>query len=146
MSAHGRLQPARDAAKEWLPAATLRALFDAGIEYDQIAMLNEAVTNWQPNRSTVLLKRRAMGYDDRNTRRDDLLPWRVTVQDNAHRFWMMLAAESKRRAGEELSREDQSFVRSLDRLVGTDKVITYSPGSGWALANRLPSDEDIIRP
>jgi hypothetical protein len=44
-------------AGDWMPAAKLRSLFDAGLDYDDIAVINKRITGWQPDRSTVLLKR-----------------------------------------------------------------------------------------
>jgi hypothetical protein len=135
--------------KNWMSTAKLRALFELGWTYDEIAEANERETSWRPDRSTVAVKREALGFPARYSRHTELLPWNVLPEHNDHRFRRMLQAESRRRQGGELSYEDRSFVGVLTNLLfGRGEiplVVGYDQRIGWYLADRTDGDEDIIR-
>lgn len=133
----------------WMTEAKLRALFSAGLTYDEIAEANERSENWRPSRSAVMRKYEAMGMPPRRASHRDLLPWRVKPEHNGSLLRHMLQAESRARAGENLSGTDRKLTARLHELLfgrGTLMVVTYHPEVGFALVLREDTDEDIVRP
>lgn len=132
----------------WMSTGKLRAYARAGRTLDEIAELNERDTGWRPSRSTVSKKLYALGEEPRHVSRRDLIPWNIRPEHVNSRFRLMLQAESRRRAGYELSNTDSKYVDQLDELLmgrGTPLVIGYSEKIGFFLTDRKETDRDIIR-
>lgn len=133
----------------WMTTAKLRALFNAGLTYDEIAEANERSEGWRPNRATVKRKYEAMGMPPRKASHRDLIPW--TGLEPEHKDSVlrhMLQAESRYRQGKKLSDTDRKLTSRLHELLfgrGTLMVVGYDPRIGFYTAPREDSDEDIIR-
>lgn len=131
-----------------MATAKLRALFSAGLTYDEIAEANERSEGWKPTRSGVAKKLERMGFPPRHLSHIDLVPWDVRPEHNQERLRYMLQAESRKRQGAELSEPDLVLVSMLhDLLFGRGKllVVGYHPDIGFYLADRSDEDADIIR-
>lgn len=132
----------------WMADAKLRALFHAGLTYDEIAEANERSEGWRPSRSGVKRKYERMGMPPRRHSSQDLIPWRISQQHHDARMRHMLQAESRKRAGAKLSDTDRKLVAMLhDLCFGRGKllVVGYDSELGFYLAEREDSDDDIIR-
>lgn len=132
----------------WMATAKLRALFRAGVEYEDIAGINEKNTGWRPHKSVVSRKRDAMGEPPRRLRHDDLIPWRIRPEHNNAEMRHMLQAESRRRAGQPQSDKDKILTSLLyNRLFdrGRQMVVGYHPDLGFYTIDRADDDTDIIR-
>lgn len=132
----------------WMSTAKLRALFNAGLTYDEIAEANERSTGWRPTRSGVARKYERLGYPPRHASHTDLIPWRISPEHNKSRIRYMLQAESRKRQGAELSESDRVLVGLLQDLLfgrGRFLVVGYDPKIGFYLTDRSDDDEDIIR-
>lgn len=131
-----------------MSTAKLRALFAAGLTYDEVAEANFRSEGWRPDRSVVKRKYEAMGMPPRNPSHRDLLPWRIKPEHNDSIYRHMLQAESRKRQHRQLSDSDR---RLLDRMQeelygrGQIKVIGYHPDVGFFTARREDWDEDIVR-
>ena len=131
-----------------MATAKLRALFSAGLTYDEIAEANERSTGWRPTRSGVAKKFERLDFPPRHLSHVDLLPWDVRPEHNQARLRYMLQAESRKRQGVELSEPDLVLVSMLhDLLFGRGKllVVGYHPEVGFFLVDREDDDADIIR-
>lgn len=138
-----------------MSTAKLRALFQAGRTYDEIAEANERSTGWRPTRGGVARKFERLGFPPRHASNTDLLPWLKTAggpgiarEHNKSRLYYMLLAESKSRRGEELSDSDRVLVGLLNDLLfgrGRFLVIGYDRKVGFYLTDRTDDDDDIIR-
>jgi hypothetical protein len=132
----------------WMSTSKLRALYRAGVSYDDIAVINERSEGWKPSRTAVMRKRDALGEPARRVLHGDLLPWRIRPEHNQDRIRYMLQAESRRRAGVKQSRSDRVLTQLLNDLIygrGRFMVVGYSTELGFYLAERKDSDTDIIR-
>ena len=131
-----------------MTSAKLRALFNAGWTYDDIAEANERSEGWKPSRSAVLRKYQEMGMPPRRSIHHDLLPWRVAPEHSDSLIRHMLGAEARYRQGNALSPTDRKLISRLhDMLVGrgTLMVVDYHPETGFSLVLRDDGDADIIR-
>lgn len=134
----------------WMPANKLRALAAARLTLQEIAEANERSEGWKPSRSAVSVKLREIGFEPRHFTHRDLIPWRVKPVHRDSLIRHMLGAESRARAGGELSETDRKLTARLHELLfgrGTLMVVTYHPGtrSGFSLVLREDSDDDIVR-
>lgn len=132
----------------WMPNAKLRALAEAGWRLEDIAMENQRVMGWRPDKGTVSRRLTALGIKRRHGSRRDLVPWDIATPHTRSRFRAMLQAESRYRAGHELSRTDQKLRSMLNDLLfgrGIPLVIGYDPRIGFYLSDRRDTDTDIIR-
>jgi hypothetical protein len=132
----------------WMPTAKLRALFNAGLTYDEIADANERSEGWRPTRAGVAKKFERLDFPPRNTSHIDLIPWRIAPEHNKDRIRYMLQAESRKRKGMELSESDRILVSLLhDLLFGRGRflVVGYDRSLGFYLTDRKDDDQDIIR-
>src|SRR5215813_5076743 len=136
----------------WISDAKLRALFEAGVQYDDIAVINERETGWRPSRSGVMRKLERIVDPERLPLRrhssKDLIPWAIRPEHNQSRFRYMLQSESRRRAGIELSETDRKWLRLLEKLTSgrrTPMVVAYDQTKGFYLVDRTEDDTDIIR-
>jgi hypothetical protein len=135
----------------WMPESKLRALFRAGLTYDEIAAVNERAEGWKPSRAAVKRKYEALGEPPRHIRHTDLLPWKMRQEHDTDLMRHMLGAESRSRnlkPGETLSDTDRKLVSLLhEKLFGRGKlmVVGYHPDVGFYLTERKDSDDDIIR-
>jgi hypothetical protein len=127
----------------------LRALFNAGLTYDEIAEANERSEGWRPSRSGVKKKLDALGFDPRKYSHVDLVPWRPLAEEHKDdELRHMLQAESRRRQGAETSETDRKLLARMHELLfgrGKLMVIGYHKDVGFYLAEREDEDEDIIR-
>lgn len=131
-----------------MTSAKLRALFSAGLTYDEIAIINERSEGWRPARSTVLAKYREMGMPPRRPGSQDLIPWHIAPEHNNSIIRHMLQAESRSRRHKALSDTDRRLVARLHELLfgrGTLMVVDYNPAIGFAIVPREESDADIVR-
>lgn len=131
-----------------MSTAKLRALFNAGLTYDEIAEVNERSEGWRPTRSGVVRKFERLGFPPRNASHSSLIPWRIAQEHNHARIYYMLQAESRKRQGLELSETDRVLVSMLhDLLFGRGRflVVGYDRNIGFYLADRTDDDDDIIR-
>jgi hypothetical protein len=131
-----------------MPTSKLRALFNAGLTYDEIALINERSEGWRPSRDGVKKKRERMGLPARRPSHRDLLPWTIAPEHNSNRLRHMLQAESRKRAGLSLSSKDKILVNLLHDLLfgrGSLLVVGYDRHIGFYLIGREDSDTDIIR-
>lgn len=136
------------AGGRWMQASKLRALFTAGLTYDEIAEINERSEGWKPSRSAVLRKYRDMGMPPRRATHHDLIPWRVSAEHSNALVRHMLEAESRSRQHRALSETDRKLVRRLHEILfgrGTLMVVDYHPEVGFSFVMREDGDEDIIR-
>ena len=101
----------------WMTTAKLRALFQAGLTYDEIAEANERSENWRPTRAGVARKFERLGFPPRHASHTDLIPWRINPDHNKDRLRYMLQAESRKRQGVELSDSDRVLVSLLHDLL-----------------------------
>ena len=134
--------------RRWMADAKMRALFNAGLTYDEIAEINERSEGWRPSRSGVLRKYERMGMPPRRQNHSDLIPWVLAPEHSDDRFRHMLQAESRARAGGEISVTDRKLTSMLhDLLFGRGKlmVVGYHQDVGFYLAERDEQDGDIIR-
>jgi hypothetical protein len=139
----------------WIDNAKLRALFNAGLTYDEIAEQNEHITGWRPTRSGVAKKFERLGYPARHASHLDLIPWRksaggtgIAKKHDHDRMIYMLAAESKKRQGIPLTDSDRILVGLLhDLLFGRGRflVVGYDTKIGFYLSDRTDDDLDVIR-
>lgn len=132
----------------WMVESKLRALFEAGLTYDEIAVINERSQGWKPSRSGVKRKLEALGLPARRTPHRDLLPWKIRPEHNDSRLRSMLQAESRARQRVKLSDIDKQRVNRLHELLfgrGKLMVVGYHPEVGFYLTDREDTDEDIIR-
>lgn len=133
----------------WMPTSKLRVLYQAGLELDEIAEINEVVTGWKPTRSAVSRKFARMGEPPRYSSHADLLPWKVAPEHNSSEIRHMLQAESRKRQGMELSETDKTLIHLLHHLLyrapGYQMVVTYNRHDGFGLAPRQETDTDIVR-
>jgi hypothetical protein len=132
----------------WMTSAKLRALFAAGLTYDEIAAVNERSEGWRPSRAAVLRKYEAMGMPSRRTAHTDLVPWRIAPEHNDSVIRHMLQAESRSRQKKALSVTDRKLVARLHDILfgrGTLMVVTYDAAAGFGFAMREDADADIIR-
>jgi hypothetical protein len=140
--------PFGPAGGRWMTATKLRALFAAGLTYDEIAAVNERSEGWRPSRSGVKKKYEAMGMPPRRESHRDLLPWHIQPEHNGSLIRHMLQAESRARKHMALSDSDRNLTSRLHELLfgrGTLMVVTYHPEVGFAFVLRDDEDEDIIR-
>jgi hypothetical protein len=131
-----------------MTATKLRALFAAGLTYDEIAEANERSEGWKPSRAAVKRKYEAMGMPPRRHSSSDLLPWRIRPEHNSSIFRRMLQAESRARQHQKVSVTDRKLISRLNELLfgrGKLMVVGYSPDIGFMLLEREDADEDIIR-
>ena len=131
-----------------MTSAKLRALFSAGLTYDEIAEVNERSEGWQPSRSAVLRKYQEMGMPPRRAIHHDLLPWRVAQEHSDSLIRHMLGAEARSRQGKALSPTDRKLTGRLHEMLfgrGTLMVVDYHPETGFSLVLRDDGDADIIR-
>lgn len=131
-----------------MPAQKLRALFRAGLTYDEIARINERSEGWRPSRAAVKRKYETIGMPPRKSRHTNLLPWKMRPEHDTDRLRHMLGAEARSREGRELSETDRKLVSQLHELLfgrGKLMVVGYHPEVGFYLAEREDTDEDIIR-
>lgn len=137
------------APARWMTETKLRALFNAGLTYDEVAQINERSEGWKPSRAAVKNKREAMGLPARRRASDrDLMPWRVLPQHNSDLLRHMLGAESRARSSTKLSDTDRRLTARLHELLfgrGKLMVVGYHPEVGFYLAEREEWDEDIVR-
>jgi hypothetical protein len=132
----------------WMTTAKLRALFNSGLTYDEIAEANERSEGWKPSRAAVLRKREAMDIPNRRASHRGLIPWKIAPEHNSSEYRHMLQAESRAREGGELSETDRKLTALLhERLFGRGKlmVVGYHRDVGFYLTDREDWDEDIVR-
>ena len=132
----------------WMTTAKLRALFNSGLTYDEIASINERSEGWKPSRAAVMRKREAMGVTGRRASHQGLIPWKIAPEHNSSEYRHMLQAESRARQGGELSDTDRKLTALLhERLFGRGSlmVVGYHPDIGFYLTDRIDTDEDIVR-
>ena len=132
----------------WMPTSKLKALAKAGWLYGEIADENERVTGWRPDRGTVSRRLQQLGVSRRHGSRRDLLPWHIMPEHNNSRWRAMLQAESRHRAGENLSSTAQKNRAMLNDILfgrGTPLVVGYDPAIGFYLVDKTDDDKDIIR-
>lgn len=131
-----------------MTSAKLRALFSAGLTYDEIAEVNERSEGWKPSRSAVLRKYQDLGMPPRRASHQDLLPWRIALEHESSLVRHMLEAESRSRQHRALSPTDKKLVARLHETLfgrGTLMVVDYHPETGFSFALREDSDTDIVR-
>lgn len=137
------------APARWMTETKLRALANARLTYDEIALANERSEGWRPSRSAVKRKLESMGLPPRRGTHGDLMPWKVKTEHNRDRLRHMLGAESRaRRGGKPLSDSDRKLVAQLhEMLFGRGKlmVVGYHEDIGFYLTDRKDTDEDIVR-
>ena len=136
------------APARWMTETKLRALFNAGLTYDEIAQVNERSEGWRPSRSAVKRKYDAMGEPARRSTHLDLLPWKVKPEHQSDLLRHMLGAESRARQHVDLSETDRKLVNRLNELLfgrGKLMVVGYHAEIGFYLVERQDWDEDIIR-
>lgn len=132
----------------WMTSAKLRALFNAGLTFDEIALINERSEGWKPSRAAVSRKYTALEMPSRVASHRDLLPWAIRPEHNTALLRHMLQAESRARSGKKLSETDRKLTSRLHELLfgrGKLMVVGYHPEVGFYTTERLDSDEDIIR-
>lgn len=132
----------------WMPTAQLRALFNAGLTYDEIAEANERSQGWRPTRAGVAKKFERLNFPPRHASHTDLIPWRIAPEHSNDRIRYMLYAESRKRQGLELTEPEQILVSLLhDLLFGRGRflVVGYDRDIGFYFTDRTDDDEDIIR-
>lgn len=136
------------AGGRWMAAARLRALFSAGLTYDEVAVVNERSEGWRPSRAAVQHKYQEMGMPPRRPSNRDLIPWHIAPEHADSLVRKMLGAESRARSHRALSDADRKLTARLHEILfgrGTLMVVDYSPETGFAFVMREDSDEDIIR-
>lgn len=93
--------------------------------------------------------RRKYGFDRRNVRDDDLIPWEVKEEHRYAHPITMLRGVARQRAGRELSQTMTDLVDGWLRGMERDgTVLHYDPDTedGWWYVPRRPGvDEDLIR-
>jgi hypothetical protein len=92
--------------------------------------------------------RRRRGLDRRIVRDDELIPWFVREEHRWAYPVAMLRVEARRRAGKELSEEDESRVDSWKAMLEEeDAVVHYDPDTedGFFYIPRESQDDDLIR-
>lgn len=136
------------ASGPWMSTAKLRALWNSGLTYDEIADANERSTGWRPTRSGVARKLERLDFPPRNASHVDLIPWKIKPEHGKDRLRYMLAAESRKRQGADLSEPDRVLVSLLhDLLFGRGRflVVGYDNKIGFYLTERTDDDDDIVR-
>jgi hypothetical protein len=135
-----------------MATSKLRGLLEAGVPYDEIAIINEQETGWKPDKSTVSYKAQAMGFEPRyaSHRGTGLLPRRVRRQHNNSEIRHMLQAVGRIRRGKP-STYDYSLASTFSEIVanpGKPLVVVYYPDTpeGFMFALRGESDVDVFRP
>lgn len=92
--------------------------------------------------------RHRYGFERRQVRNDDMIPWEVKEEHRYAHAINMLRAEARRRAGNQLSRYMESLVTGWLRGMERDgTVLGYDPDteSGWYYAPRREGiDLDLI--
>ena len=92
--------------------------------------------------------RRREGIDRRNTRSDDLLPWKLR-EDHRHLYpAMMLRTEGRLRAGKAVAAVKLKKLESWKKSLEEDSlVVHYDPETeeGFFYVPREPQDTDLIR-
>lgn len=138
----------------WPTATKLRALYNAGLTYDEIAQIvynTEKGWDQPPSRSGVKRKLDALGFEPRNLSHADIMPWRgkIKPEHQSSELRHMLEAESRRRQGKAQSEADRSLIGRLHSLLFPPgmkpMVVSYHPEVGFFLVLREEYDRDIIR-
>jgi len=132
----------------WLSDRYLLALHGDGQTLEAIAAANEAETGWRPTRSGVLRKLQKIGAPYRYGSHKLVIPWRIAPAHRQDPLRYMLAAESRKRQGVELSQPEERLVDLLHDLLfgrGREWVVDYDDEDGFALRPRRDSDADIVR-
>lgn len=130
------------------PKEVLQRWIDEGLNRQQMTdrvaeQTGERVT---PNAISVAMNR--YGMDPLRPRYADVLPWEVQTKDVGHRYARMLRLLGRRRAGGNLSRqEDSQLDRFLKKLTEANAVVVYVPDSpeGFYAVPRIPEDTDVVR-
>lgn len=137
---------------QWMADAKLRALWHrlgVDLTLDDIAEINYQEMGWRPDRSTMSKKYLRMGMPPIRHSSQDLVPWKVKPEHNQNRLRYMLQAESRARAGKELSETDRKLIPELNNLLwpgrGKLMVVGYHEQVGFHLLERTDEDADIIR-
>jgi hypothetical protein len=134
-------------------ASKLRILGELDLEPGEIAAANERITGWRPTDAAVSRRLNDLEIAPRVTADTRLVPRRVAVKHNSHRFRHMLDAESRRRRAKQEGREpsqgsDKVLISLLHDLLfgrGAFLVIGYDRVIGWHLVDMEETDTDIIR-
>lgn len=134
-------------------------LYNLGWPYDDIAHVNEQLTGFRPDKSTVGEWARAFELPPRRMRHADLIPWRIRPEHKSDPIHYALQAISRARRGERrgetlskqnetLSKQDKlraAWLRGVLTQRGTLLVVDYDPMNGWCFRPATDRDDDIIR-
>lgn len=101
-----------------------------------------------PGTISVFKHRRGVGHAHHERNRD-LIPWVLLPQHRPRYPAKMLRLEARRRAGKELTPENQTRLDAwLEQRQMTDTVVHYDPETDqgfWYVARRPGVDDDLIR-
>lgn len=98
--------------------------------------------------STWAMFRRREGIPRRIVRDEELMPWAVKKEHRWRSAAMMLRAEGRRRAGVQLTPENEHELDTwLATLKSENAVVAYFPDKpqGFYYVPREPTDKDIVR-
>ena len=122
--------------------------FDEGLTYRQMVQRTWDKYHLEIGISAFGNFRRRKGLEARVARDEDLIPWSVKPEHEAHAFLAYLRKEARRRQGYSLTDVEVKRVDNfLRKLAEANVVVHYDPETerGWHLVPREAQDTDIIR-
>lgn len=125
-----------------------RRWFEAGRTYQWMADEYLRKYNLEVSPSTFSQLRRRRGWDRRNTRDDDLIPWAVLPEHRWAYALQMLRAEARRRSGKEMSNLTSARLDVWkETLNDAGAVVHYEPNTeqGFFYIPKEDGDDDLIR-
>lgn len=123
--------------------------YEEGVTYEEMVRRYVEKYNIQTTPSMWGNFRRRRGLERRIARDDELIPWAVNLEHRHDYPILMLRKEARRRAGMELSPEDEHAVNAWLEGMKRDNVVLHYDGEtdkGWFYVEpRAGIDTDIIR-
>lgn len=121
-------------------------LYNLGWPYDDIAHVNEQLTGFRPDKSTVGEWARAFELPPRRMRHADLIPWRIRPEHKSDPIHYALQAISRARRGE---RRGETLSKQNETLSKQDKLRAClasrrAYAAGDSPSCRLRSDEWLV--
>ncbi|MFF4528197.1 hypothetical protein ACFY1P_02895 [Streptomyces sp. NPDC001407] len=123
--------------------------FREGKTYDWMIQEYKTKYNTETTRAMWSTFRSRKKLPRRNVRNTDLIPWMVKEEHRYAYPVMMLRAEGRRLAGEELTATDKKRLASWKAELEAEKlVVHYDPDTadGWFLIPRAEGDHELIHP
>lgn len=111
-------------------ADKLLEMVQSGMTHTQIAQQVEKETGYPVSRAAVSVALSRAGLTEEKPRYAEEIPWRLQGKDLKHYAIRMLRLLGKRRAGEELTKDENTRLNNwLEKLDEADAVVAYCADS-----------------